>query len=157
MEVQAECNVRMALSDWQLTDYPARHDAMKAVGKDYPWSEFQRDIQRHAQHHSGWQTAWWQEQQEVLQGRELAALRKHLPAWFGLPRPQQYSLAAHDPNPSMSMTRYLRRPKAATPEPSQSEAIGCIYPAHLTTEHQPDPWHVHPAARDNGATPGATA
>ena len=157
MEVQAECNVRMALSDWQLTDYPIRCNAMKAMGKDYLWSEFQRDIQRHAQHHSGWQTAWWQEQQEALQGRELAAFRKHLPAWFGLPRPQQYSLAAHDPNPSMSMTRYLRRPKAATPEPSQSEAIGCIYPAHLTTEHQPDPWHVHPAARDNGATPGATA
>ncbi|HQS22007.1 MULTISPECIES: MobA/MobL family protein [unclassified Acidovorax] len=157
MEVQAECNVRMALSDWQLADYPIRCIAMKAMGKEYLWSEFQRDIQRHAQHHSGWQTAWWQEKQVTLQGRELAAFRKHLPAWFGLPRPQQYSLAAHDPNPSMSMTRDLRGPKAATPEPSQSEAVGCIYPAHLTTEHQPDPWHVHPAARDNGAAPGATA
>lgn len=108
MEVQAECNLRAALTDWQLSDYPARCAAMSAIGKNYPWSAFQRDIQRQSQSDSGWQMAWWQEQQNILQGHELLAFRKQLPAWCVSPGPTQYFLGAHDPDPGLTLVRRVR-------------------------------------------------
>ncbi|MBC7619893.1 MAG: MobA/MobL family protein [Candidatus Saccharibacteria bacterium] len=118
MEVQAECNLRMALTDWQLADHPARCAAMAAIGKAYPWSEFQRDIQRHAQSASGWQSAWWQEQQTKLQGHELATFCERLPTWLTPTRTKQYPLGAHDPDPAMTLMRNLRAQSTTPPDPS---------------------------------------
>ena len=108
MEVQAECNLRMVLTQWQLSDYPARRAAMAAIGKAYRWSEFQRDIQRHVQSNSGWQSAWWTEQQANLQGSELVTFRQQLPTWLTKTRLKQYPLGAHDPDPAMTLMRTIR-------------------------------------------------
>lgn len=157
LEVQAECNIRLVLSEWQLADYPARLAARGAIGKDYPWSEFQRDIQRHAQHDSGWQAAWWQEQQEVLRGSELAAFCKQLPAWCGLSRSRQYPLGAPCSTPFMTQEHNLRAQEAAPTTGTQSAAINGIEPAPWVQQNTPDPWCIHPAERDNDATPGSAA
>ena len=108
MEVQAECNLRMVLTKWQLADYPARCSAMAAIGKAYPWSQFQKDIQRHAQSDSGWPTAWWHEQQAALQGSDLAKFCSHLPGWLTQTRHKQYPLGARDADPATTLVHNLR-------------------------------------------------
>jgi len=139
MEVQAECNLRMVLTDWQLADYPARCSAMAAIGKAYPWSAFQRDIQRHAKSESGWQSAWWKEQQAALQGHELATFCERLPSWLNQTRPKQYPLGAHAPDLAMTLMRNLRAHSATAPEGS-SFRNGVTAPA---TDRPVNPWLDH--------------
>jgi hypothetical protein len=141
MEVQAECNLRMALSEWQLSDYPARCAAMKAIGKVYPWSEFQRDIQRHSTAASGWQMAWWQAQQEGLEGSELAVFRKQLPTWCNAQRAKQYPLGAHDPDPAMTLLCNLRAHSTISENAGSMnlERIAPLRPAIATAFN---PWNV---------------
>jgi hypothetical protein len=119
MEVQAECNLRIVLTEWQLADYPARCVAMAAIGRAYPWSEFQRDIQLYAQSESGWQSAWWQEKQATLQVCELAPFCERLPTWLNQTRSKQYPLGAHDPDPAMTLMRNLLTHGASTPDASR--------------------------------------
>ena len=136
MEVQAECNLRAALTDWQLADYPARCSATAAIGKAYPWSEFQRDIRRHAQSNSGWQSAWWQEQQATLQGHELAKFCDQLPTWLTHMQAKQYPLGAHDPDPAMTFVRNLRAHSSTRPDASSFDN-GVNVPA---TAARVNPW-----------------
>jgi hypothetical protein len=81
---------------------------MAAIGKAYRWSEFQRDIQHHVQSNSGWQSAWWHEQQSIFQGHELATFCERLPTWLTQTRAKQYPLGAHDPDPAMTLMRTIR-------------------------------------------------
>lgn len=151
LELQAECNLRMALSDWQLSDYPARCAAMNAIGKDYPWSEFQRDIQRQFKNDCGWQMAWWQEQQEVLRGVDLAAFSKRLPTWCVAQHSKQYPLEPHDADPAMTLMRNVRAHVGAAQDTISSD-IGGIGSSSAATVLAANPWSIEPEAyRDDGA------
>ena len=152
MEVQAECNLRMVLTEWQLATYPARCSAMAAIGKAYPWSEFQRDIQRHAQSESGWQSAWWQEQQAKLKSRELAKFCERLPTWLTQTRSKEYQVGAHDPIPAMTLMRNLR-PHSATPSEPSSNGSGVQV---LATAMPVNPWRGHHGDLDSTTQPNLT-
>ena len=152
MEVQAECNLRMVLTEWQLADYPARCSAMAAIGRAYPWSEFQRDIQRHAQSDSGWQSAWWQEQQTTLKGHELAKFCERLPTWLSQTRAKLYPLGTHDPDPAMTLMRNLRAHGASTPDAS-SVGSGVKVPQTATPVN---PWHGKCGDLGSTTQPGLT-
>ena len=142
MELQAECNLRTVLSDWQLADYPARCDAMLAVGRRYPWSEFQHDIQRHAKSDSGWQTAWWDEQRAALKGNDLAAFCAKLPTWFTAQHPKQYPLGSHDLDPVITSMPNLQAQVATNQHASTRgfEAQETFHPATVTPVN---PWRSH--------------
>lgn len=120
MEVQAECNLRMVLTDWQLADYPKRHSAMASIGKIYPWSQFQKDIQRHARSASGWQSAWWHEKQAALQGSDLAIFGAYLPGWLTQTSHKQYPLGAPDADPATTLMHNLHTHAA------NNQAIGTL-------------------------------
>ena len=154
-EVQAECNLRMVLTEWQLADYPARCAAMAAIGRAYPWSEFQRDIQRHAQSDSGWQSTWWQEQQATLQAHELASFRDQLPTWLTHPRVKQYPLGAHDPDPAMTLMRNLRAHGASTPD-ARGIGVEVPVPSHPVTATPVNPWHGKCGDLGSTTQPGLT-
>ena len=141
MEVQAECNLRMVLTQWQLSDYPARCAAMAAIGKAYRWSEFQRDIQRHVQSDSGWQSAWWTEQQANLQGSELVTFRQQLPTWLTKTRLKQYPLGAHDPDPAMTLMRNLRAHGTTKPD-ARSVNVESNAPLNPATATSVNPWRI---------------
>lgn len=150
MEVQAECNLRMVLTDWQLADYPSRCSAMAAIGRAYQWSEFQRDIQRHAQSDSGWQSAWWQEQQAKLQGHDLAKFRDQLPTWLSQTRAKQYPLGAHNPEPALTLMRNLRS-HGATQSDASNFGNSVKAPAAATPVN---PWHGHYGDLGSTTQPG---
>ena len=120
MEVQAECNLRMVLTDWQLADYPKRQSAMASIGKIYPWSQFQKDIQRHARSASGWQSAWWHEKQAALQGSDLAIFGAYLPGWLTQTSHKQYPLGAPDADPATTLMHNLHTHAA------NNQAIGTL-------------------------------
>ena len=153
MEVQAECNLRMVLTKWQLADYPARCSAMAAIGRAYPWSAFQRDIQRHAQSASGWQSAWWQDQQATLKGHELTTFCEQLPSWLNQTRPKQYPLGAHDP--AMTLMRNLRAHDASTPD-ARGIGVEVPLPSHPMTATPVNPWHGKYGDLGSTTQPGVT-
>lgn len=155
MEVQAECNLRMVLTDWQLADYPARFVAMGATGKSYPWSQFQRDIQRHAQSDRGWQSAWWREQRASLQGRDLVAFSAQLPTWLTPKQPKQYPLGAHDPDPAMTLIRNLRAHNATRLD-TNSVGGGVEVPLPPTAATTVNPWQFHHSDTGITAQPNST-
>ena len=155
MEVQAECNLRMVLTEWQLADYPARCSAMAAIGRAYPWSEFQRDIQRYAQSDSGWQSTWWQEQQATLQAHELATFCERLPTWLNQTRAKQYPLATHDPDPAMTLMRNLRAHGASTPD-ARGIGVEVPVPSHPVTATPVNPWHGKCGDLGSTTQPGLT-
>ena len=151
MEVQAECNLRAALTDWQLSDYPARCAAMSAIGKDYPWSAFQRDIQRQFQSDSGWQMAWWQEQQNTLHGHALSAFRQQLPAWCDSPSRKQYSLGKHDSDPALTLVRNVRAHIETNQDARSMNVIriGSLQPA---AQSAVSPWGSKPDVQNDIGT-----
>lgn len=155
MEVQAECNLRMVLTEWQLSDYPARCAAMAAIGRAYPWSVFQRDIQRHAQSDSGWQSAWWHEQQATLQAHELASFRDQLPTWLTHQQVKQYPLGAHDPDPATTLMRNLRAHGASTPD-ARGIGVEVPVPSHRVTATPVNPWHDKCGDLGSTTHPGLT-
>lgn len=138
---------------WQLADYPARCSAMAPIGRAYPWSEFQRDIQRHAQSDSGWQSAWWIEQQATLQGHELAKFCERLPTWLSQTRVKQYPLGAHDPDPAMTLMRNLRAHSSTPPDAS---SVGNGLKAQATTVLV-NPWPGHRSDLGSSATQPSVA
>lgn len=156
MEVQAECNLRAALTDWQLSDYPARCAAMHAIGKSYPWSAFQRDIQRQSQSACGWQMAWWQEQQKDLHGVDLAVFRKRLPTWCVAQHSKQYPLGAYDPDPAMTLMRNVRA-HSGTVQDASSVDIGGIGSLSPSTALAANPWSIEPDAYLNNGALNAAA
>lgn len=146
MEVQAECNLRMVLTEWQLADYTKRRSAMASIGKGYPWSQFQRDIQRHVKNDNGWQSAWWHEKQASLQGSDLAVFRSHLPGWLTQTRDKQYPLGARDADPATTLIHNLQvhtanNEAAGTLDIEQSAQLGSS-PARASTDACP--WRVDP-------------
>jgi hypothetical protein len=101
MDMQAEFNVRQVLSEFQLSDFEHRRQAMAVFGKTYSWSDFQHDIQRQSVTDSGWQRAWWDEQLESLTGTPLASFLETMPPWYAKSSPispTAYPMGAYDPD-----------------------------------------------------------
>ena len=110
MDMQAEFNVRQVLSEFQLSDFDRRRQALAALGKTYSWSDFQQDIQRHCGMDAGWQRAWWDEQIDSLAGTPLASFLKTLPSWYARSAPSKpiaYPLGAYDPEPKKTLLARL--------------------------------------------------
>lgn len=135
-ELQAQCNVRQVLSDFQLLDFNARMVAMKALGKAYTWCHFQSDIQCHASAEDGWQRAWWQAQADALNGIELSLFKKAMPKWFTFDssvQPQtvgkQYPLGTYD-----SLTGQMSGAECDGPPPARPTEV--IQPIRTKTHRQ---------------------
>jgi hypothetical protein len=133
MEVQAECNLRMVLSEFQLSDFDCRRQAMAALGKTYTWSDFQHDIQRQSGTDSGWQRAWWDEQIDNLTGTPLASFLKTMPPWYAKstpPKPKSYPLGSYDPHPQKTWLSALNTHLAMHPTVLASDAKDTLAPPH---------------------------
>jgi hypothetical protein len=119
MDMQAEFNVRQVLSEFQLSDFDHRRHAMAVMGKTYPWSDFQHDIQRQSGTDSGWQRAWWDEKLETLMGTPLASFLETMPPWYAKSLPinsKAYSMGAYDPQPEETLLSALNAHRVMHPD-----------------------------------------
>ena len=132
-ELQAEFNVRQVLSQFQLSDFDCRRQAMAALGRNYTWSDFQHDIQRQSGTDSGWQRAWWDEQIDNLTGTPLASFLKTMPPWYAKstpPKPKSYPLGSYDPHPQKTWLSALNTHLAMHPTVLASDAKDTLAPPH---------------------------
>jgi hypothetical protein len=179
-EVQAQWSIRQVLSDFQLTDYSARCQAMAVIGKSYTWRDFEQDIQRFAHSDAGWQRAWWDEQMTSLKGDALNAFTKAVPKWFEVGKPESpakperhtktYPLGAYDPTPEQTLVAALNRHQELHPVPDAPEVADVMtdansniwggVPAGLVVAPQPirtrevnNPWGITPDDAGGGTQP----
>ena len=119
LDMQAEFNVRQVLSDFQLSDFDHRCNAMAVLGKTYSWSDFQHDIQRQSGTDSGWQRAWWDEQLASLMGTPLASFLETMPPWYAKSppaKPTANPLGAYDPDPAKTCLSALDAHRVMHPD-----------------------------------------
>jgi len=119
MDMQAEFNVRLVLSDFQLSDFDHRQHAMAALGKTYSWSDFQHDIQRQSGMDSGWQRAWWDEKLVTLNGTPLASFLETMPPWYAKSSSAKliaYPMGAYDPDPAKTWLSVLNAHRVMHPD-----------------------------------------
>ena len=123
-EIQAQWSLRAALSPFQLKDYDDRARFMKSLGMAYAWVDFQKDIQRLAEHGDGWQRAWWREQVDSSFGEQATSLMACLPAWYYggeikvADMPKSYPLGHYNPPPVHDVSM-----RAASPEHAPAVAV----------------------------------
>lgn len=181
-EVQAQWSIRQVLSDFQLADYPARCQAMAAIGKSYTWRAFEQDIQRFAHFDAGWQRAWWDEQVTSLTGEAQAAFSKAVPTWFELGKPQAshldkteshaepeshtqtYPLGAYDPNPEQTLLAALKLHQVLQSVPDAPQVVTtniwggmpaglAVAPQPIRTREANNPWGITPDEAGGGTQP----
>ena len=124
MDMQAEFNVRQVLSEFQLSDFDHRREAMVTLGKSYSWFDFQHDIQRQSGTDSGWQRAWWDEQLETLTGTPLASFLETMPPWYAKSspiNPTAYPMGAYDPQPEKTWLSALDSLRVMHPDMVESD------------------------------------
>jgi hypothetical protein len=125
MDMQAEFNVRQVLSEFQLSDFDHRRQAMAVLGKTYSWSNFQHDIQRQSGTDSGWQRAWWDEQLESLTDTPLASFLATVPPWYAMSSPSKpttYPMGAYDPKPQKTLLSALNAHRVMHPDMVDADA-----------------------------------
>ena len=128
-EIQAQWSLRAALSPFQLKDYDDRARFMKSLGMAYAWVDFQKDIQRLAEHGDGWQRAWWREQVDSSFGEQATSLMACLPAWYYggeikvADMPKSYPLGHYNPPPVHDVSMH-----AASPEHAPAVAVAVVEP-----------------------------
>jgi hypothetical protein len=136
MDIQAEFNVRQVLSEFQLTDFDHRCDAMAVLGKKYSWSDFQHDIQRQSATDSGWQRAWWDEQLETLTGTPLASFLETMPRWYAKSaplKPTSYPMGAYDSDQDKTWISALNAHRVMHPDMGDSD-----FTTSRTRSHETD-------------------
>ncbi|MDN5502878.1 MAG: MobA/MobL family protein [Comamonas sp.] len=132
-EIQAQWSLRAVLSPFQLKDYDDRAGFMKSLGMAYAWVDFQKDIQRLAEHGDGWQRAWWREQVDSSFGEQATSLMACLPAWYYggeikvADMPKSYPLGHYNPPPVHDVSMHAAPPEHAhavvEPEPAMANVI----------------------------------
>ena len=133
MDMQAEFNVRQVLSEFQLSDFDHRREAMVTLGKSYSWFDFQHDIQRQSGTDSGWQRAWWDEQLETLTGTPLASFLETMPPWYAKSspiNPTAYPMGAYDPDPVKTLLSALNAHRVMHPDMVESSATSSRTQSH---------------------------
>ena len=168
-EVQAQWSIRHALTEFQLSDYPARCKAMTSMGKQYSWQDFGQDIQRFAHSDAGWQRAWWDEQMATLKGEALSIFSTAVPTWFEgckPPSPAQpesqtdsaakaYPLGPYDPNPEQTLLAAINQHQElqsipVAPVPANPTIWGGVHdglvmaPQAIRTREAGNPWGITP-------------
>jgi hypothetical protein len=175
-EVQAQWSIRQVLSSFQLADYPARCQAMAAIGKSYTWRDFEQDIQRFAHFDAGWQRAWWDEQMTSLTGEALAEFMKVVPTWFEVGKPKashvaktephakNYPLGAYDPNPEQTLLAALKLHQVLQSVPDAPQVVTtniwggmpaglAVAPQPIRTREANNPWGITPDEAGGGPQP----